>query len=39
MLFCPTDKATHLEQEIRQDFMELYEAYVLERKEVQQESQ
>ncbi|MDN3611364.1 mechanosensitive ion channel family protein [Vibrio ostreicida] len=25
MLFCPTDKATHLEQEIRKDFMELYE--------------
>ncbi|MEF1254914.1 mechanosensitive ion channel family protein [Vibrio sp. M260112] len=25
MLFCPTDKATHLEQEIRADFMALYE--------------
>ncbi|EGA68825.1 small-conductance mechanosensitive channel [Vibrio sinaloensis DSM 21326] len=25
MLFCPTDKATHLEQEIRADFMQLYE--------------
>lgn len=25
MLFCPTDKATHLEQEIRSDFMALYE--------------
>jgi len=24
MLFCPTDKATHLEQEIRADFMHLY---------------
>ena len=27
MLFCPTDKATHLEQEIRADFMALYEQY------------
>ncbi|RTZ17225.1 mechanosensitive ion channel family protein [Vibrio aquaticus] len=26
MLFCPTDKATHLEQEIRSDFMALYSA-------------
>lgn len=26
VLFCPTDKAVHLEQEIRKDFMELYEA-------------
>ena len=25
MLFCPTDKAVHLEQEIRSDFMALYE--------------
>ncbi len=25
MLFCPTDKATHLEQDIRSDFMALYE--------------
>ncbi|NOH72005.1 mechanosensitive ion channel family protein [Vibrio pectenicida] len=25
MLFCPTEKATHLEQEIRKDFMTLYE--------------
>lgn len=25
MLFCPTDKAVHLEQEIRADFMALYE--------------
>ncbi|KGY10383.1 mechanosensitive ion channel family protein [Vibrio sinaloensis] len=25
MLFCPTDKATHLEQDIRADFMALYE--------------
>ncbi|GLT20074.1 mechanosensitive ion channel protein MscS [Vibrio zhanjiangensis] len=25
MLFCPTDKANHLEQKIRQDFMVLYE--------------
>ncbi|MGD6736174.1 mechanosensitive ion channel family protein [Photobacterium leiognathi subsp. mandapamensis] len=25
MLFCPTDQATHLEQEIRKDFMEEYE--------------
>ena len=25
MLFCPTDKATHLEQDIRKDFMTLYE--------------
>lgn len=25
MLFCPTDKATHLEQDIRADFMVLYE--------------
>lgn len=25
MLFCPTDKASHLEQEIRADFMQLYE--------------
>ncbi|RJX75389.1 mechanosensitive ion channel family protein [Vibrio sinensis] len=24
MIFCPTDKATHLEQHIRQDFMQLY---------------
>ncbi|KJG31697.1 mechanosensitive ion channel family protein [Photobacterium angustum] len=27
MLFCPTEQATHLEQEIRQDFMEEYEKY------------
>jgi len=27
MLFCPTDKATHLEQEIRADFMALYEEH------------
>lgn len=27
MLFCPTDKATHLEQEIRADFMALYEQH------------
>lgn len=26
MLFCPTEKATHLEQLIRADFMELYES-------------
>ncbi|MDR9825806.1 mechanosensitive ion channel family protein [Vibrio sp. FNV 38] len=26
MLFCPTDKAIHLEQDIRKDFMELYDA-------------
>ncbi|EVU15182.1 hypothetical protein D046_4569 [Vibrio parahaemolyticus V-223/04] len=25
MIFCPTDKANHLEHLIRQDFMELYE--------------
>ncbi|WP_058119434.1 mechanosensitive ion channel family protein [Photobacterium kishitanii] len=25
MLFCPTERATHLEQEIRRDFMEEYE--------------
>lgn len=25
MLFCPTEKATHLEQEIRADFMHLYD--------------
>lgn len=28
MIFCPTDKATHLEQEIRKDFMEMYEAEI-----------
>lgn len=27
MLFCPTDKATHLEHKIRADFMEVYEAH------------
>ncbi|MCG3863510.1 MULTISPECIES: mechanosensitive ion channel family protein [unclassified Photobacterium] len=27
MLFCPTEQATHLEQEIRQDFMEEYEKH------------
>ncbi|KJG38469.1 mechanosensitive ion channel protein MscS [Photobacterium angustum] len=27
MLFCPTEQATHLEQEIRQDFMKEYEKY------------
>jgi hypothetical protein len=25
MIFCPTDKANHLEHLIRKDFMELYE--------------
>ena len=25
MLFCPTERATHLEQDIRRDFMEEYE--------------
>jgi small-conductance mechanosensitive channel len=32
MLFCPTDKATHLEQEIRADFMALYEQHFPEKK-------
>ena len=32
MLFCPTDKATHLEQEIRSDFMALYEEKFAENK-------
>ena len=27
MLFCPTDKATHLEHKIRADFMEAYKAH------------
>ncbi|EAR57422.1 hypothetical membrane associated protein [Photobacterium sp. SKA34] len=27
MLFCPTEQATHLEQEIRQDFMEEYDKH------------
>ncbi len=27
MIFCPTDKANHLEQLIRKDFMELYEQH------------
>ncbi|NOH81516.1 mechanosensitive ion channel family protein [Vibrio sp. RE86] len=33
MLFCPTDKATHLEQEIRSDFMALYEEKFSENKD------
>jgi len=32
MLFCPTDKATHLEQEIRADFMALYVQHFPEKK-------
>ena len=36
MLFCPTDKATHLEQEIRADFMALYEQHFPEKKAEEQ---
>ncbi|NOI82162.1 mechanosensitive ion channel family protein [Vibrio tubiashii] len=35
MLFCPTDKATHLEQEIRADFMQIYEERFSNEKEVE----
>ncbi|MCG9578706.1 mechanosensitive ion channel family protein [Vibrio tubiashii] len=35
MLFCPTDKATHLEQEIRADFMQIYEERFSKEKEVE----
>ncbi|MDC5704897.1 mechanosensitive ion channel family protein [Vibrio europaeus] len=35
MLFCPTDKATHLEQEIRADFMQIYEERFSTEKEVE----
>ncbi|MCC2522018.1 mechanosensitive ion channel family protein [Vibrio coralliilyticus] len=38
MIFCPTDKATHLEQEIRKDFMELYEDRFQSEKEETKES-
>ncbi|MCG9682174.1 mechanosensitive ion channel family protein [Vibrio sp. Isolate23] len=38
MIFCPTDKATHLEQEIRKDFMELYEERFLPKKDEEKES-
>ncbi|MGR5541264.1 mechanosensitive ion channel family protein, partial [Vibrio campbellii] len=31
-LFCPTDKAVHLEQDIRKDFMELYDQKFAETK-------
>ncbi|MDA0148108.1 mechanosensitive ion channel family protein [Vibrio sp. LaRot3] len=31
MLFCPTEEATHLEQVIRQDFMEMYEEHFPEK--------
>ncbi|WCP68665.1 mechanosensitive ion channel family protein [Vibrio tubiashii] len=35
MLFCPTDKATHLEQEIRADFMQIYEERFSNEKELE----
>ncbi|WP_425667107.1 mechanosensitive ion channel family protein [Vibrio tubiashii] len=35
MLFCPTDKATHLEQEIRADFMQIYEERFSNEKEIE----
>ncbi|MCG9595894.1 mechanosensitive ion channel family protein [Vibrio sp. Isolate25] len=38
MIFCPTDKATHLEQEIRKDFMELYEERFPPKKDEEKES-
>ncbi len=33
MIFCPTDKALHLEHHIREDFMEIYEEKFLEDEE------